>query len=329
MKRKRLIYEAPVGDYLPDEFKSQARSAATTQDRNEKMQKIGAMMQMMQNLPNIERSNKDKLEELAIDAIFRLYPLLKKMVDSGKVTIDAKISQSGGGRRTEQNFSPSEMRKIKEKHPNYDSLEKKRHFQNAQTQARAWIDGFNYVTNFMDEELDEIDPQLYNSYRTFTKGISDFYWDNSEMLERMASTGAGRIAYCDVLPQPDGTVKIEARAPHFPLLMHELVKGAEYYKSMFSLPKDAELRKAIVKSADTHKHEIQNMNFGREIVNRLRNIFSTIDGYRPNMEIYISTQMDELNENEYNEYMDAVVNNDQSGIDKLKSFAKKIVDRLK
>jgi hypothetical protein len=71
------------------------------------------------------------------------------------------------------------------------------------------------------------------------------------------------------------------------------------------------------------------MNFGREIVNRLRNIFSTIDGYRPNMEIYISTQMDELNENEYNEYMDAVVNNDQSGIDKLKSFAKKIVDRLK
>jgi hypothetical protein len=27
--------------------------------------------------------------------------------------------------------------------------------------------------------------------------------------------------------------------------------------------------------------------------------------------------------------MDAVVNNDQSGIDKLKSFAKKIVDRLK
>jgi hypothetical protein len=47
------------------------------------------------------------------------------------------------------------------------------------------------------------------------------------------------------------------------------------------------------------------------------------------MEIYISTQMDELNENEYNEYMDAVVNNDQSGIDKLKSFAKKIVDRLK
>jgi hypothetical protein len=111
--------------------------------------------------------------------------------------------------------------------------------------------------------------------------------------------------------------------------MHELVKGAEYYKSMFSLPKDAELRKAIVKSADTHKHEIQNMNFGREIVNRLRNIFSTIDGYRPNMEIYISTQMDELNENEYNEYMDAVVNNDQSGIDKLKSFAKKIVDRLK
>jgi hypothetical protein len=329
MKRRRFIYEAPVGDYLSDEFKSQARSAGMTQDRNERMQKISAMSQMMQNLPSIESGNVNQLEDLAIEAIFRIYPLLKKMVDAGKVKIDAKITQNPGGRRTEQSFSPTELRNIKVKHPNYDALEKKRHFQNAQTQARAWIDGFNYVTNFMDEELDQIDPQLYNAYRTFTRGISDYYWENAEFLERMASYGAGRLAYCDVLPQPDGTVKIEARAPHFPLLMHELVKGAEYYKSMFSLPKNAELRKAIVKSADTHKHEIQNMNLGRELVNRLRTIFSSVKGYSPNMETIISTQMDELGEDEYNKYMDAVADNNQEVINELKSFVKKIVDRLK
>lgn len=330
MIRRRLHEAPPVGDYLPDEFKNQARQAGTTQDRQEKMQKMGNLMRVMKNLPSIESPNKEELQDLAIEAVFRIYPPLKKMVDAGKVEIDAKIVSNAGGRQTPQNISPREIEKVKEKNPNFSALEKKRHFQNAQTQARAWIDGFNYVTNFMDEELDAIDPQLYNQYRDFTKGISDFYWDNADMLERMASTGAGRIAYCDVIPLEGGRVKIEARAPHFPLLVHELVKGAEYYKTAHSLPKDPELRKALVKSTDTHKHEIQNMNYGRELVNRMRKILGTkVKGYKPYMEIHISTQMDNLPEDKYNEYMDAIVNNDNEGIVKFIVFAEKIVNQLK
>lgn len=329
MIRRRLHEAPPVGDYLPDEFKSQARQAGTTQDRQEKMQKMSNLMRVMQELPNIEKQNKKELEDLAIEAVFRIYPSLQKMVDADKVVIDAKIISNPGGRQTPQNISPREIEKVKEKNPNFSALEKKRHFQNAQTQARAWIDGFNYVTNFMDEELDAIDRQLYNKYRDFTKGISDFYWDNSEMLERMAAMGSGRIAYCDVLPMEGGKVKIEARAPHFPLLLHELVKGAEYYKTAHSLPKDPELRKALVKSTDTHKHEIQNMNYGRELVNRMRGILGTkVKGYKPYMEVHISTQMDNLHEDEYNEMMDAIVNNDQEGINNFVRFAENIVRQL-
>ena len=330
MNRRRLLYEAPpVGDYLPDEFKQQARQAGTTQDSAEKRQKIGNMMQVMQNLPNIERANKTELEDLAVEALYRIYPALKQMVDEGRVEMDAKIVSSPGGRQTPQNIPSSELEKVKEKNPNFSELEKKRHFQNAQTQARAWTDGFNYVTLFMEDELDAINPQLYNQYRDFTKGISDFYWENADMLERMASTGAGRIAYCDVLPMEGGKVKIEARAPHFPLLLHELIKGAEYYKTAASLPKDKDLRKAIVKSADTHKHEIQNMNYGREIVSRMRGILGRrVNGYLPYMEIQISTQMDMLPEDKYNEYMDAIVNNDNDGILGFIIFAEKIVKQL-
>ena len=222
MIRRRLHEAPPVGDYLPDEFKNQARHAGTTQDRQEKMQKIGNLMRVMQNLPSVESSNKEELQDLAIEAIFRIYPALKKMVDAGKVEVDAKLVSSAGGRQTPQNIPPRELEKVKEKNPNFSALEKKRHFQNAQTQARAWTDGFNYVTLFMEDELNDINPELYNQYRDFTKGISDFYWDNADMLERMASTGAGRIAYCDVIPLEGGRVKIEARAPHFPLLLHEL-----------------------------------------------------------------------------------------------------------
>ena len=153
MNRRKLLYEAPpVGDYLPDDFKSQAKQAGTTQDRNEKMQKIGNMMRVMQNLPNIERPNKTELEDLAVEALYRIYPALKQMVDKGRVEVDAKIVSSPGGRQTPQSIPSSELEKVKEKNPNFSALEKKRHFQNAQTQARAWTDGFNYVTLFMEDE---------------------------------------------------------------------------------------------------------------------------------------------------------------------------------
>jgi hypothetical protein len=329
MIRRRLHESPPVGDYLPDEFKQQARQAGTTQDRQEKMQKLGNLNRVMNELPEVERENKQELEELAQEAVFRIYPALKQMVDSGKVIIDAKIISNPGGRQTQQNISPREIEKVKEKNPNFSALEKKRHFQNAQTQARAWTDGFNYVSLFMEDELNDINPALYNKYRDFTKGISDFYWDNANMLEKMASMGAGRIAYCDVLPMEGGKVKIEARAPHFPLLVHELIKGAEYYKTAHSLPKDPELRKALVKSTDTHKHEIQNMNFGRQLVNVMRGILSKINGYLPYMEVQISTNMDMLPEDTYNEYMDAIVNNDKDGIRRFVIFAEKIVNQLK
>jgi hypothetical protein len=178
----------------------------------------------------------------------------------------------------------------------------------------------------MDEELDEIDPTLYGMYRNFTKGISDYYWDNIGMLERMADSATGRMAYVDVTRTSDGKIKIEARAPFLPLLLHELVKGAEYYKSAFSLPKDKELRQALLKTTDTHKHEIQNMNYGRAIVNKMRQILSSeVNGYTPKMEIIISSKMDMLPEDQFNEMMDGIVSDNRNAILKFIVFAEKAI----
>jgi hypothetical protein len=46
------------------------------------------------------------------------------------------------------------------------------------------------------------------------------------------------------------------------------------------------------------------------------------------MEIQISTQMDMLPEDKYNEFMDAIVNNDENGIIRFIIFAEKIVKQL-
>jgi hypothetical protein len=331
MKLRRLpINEAPpISDYLPDEFKQQARSSAVTQNPAERQEKMSQMMRAMMELPSSESANKEELEDLAVEALFRMYPDLEEMVVDGKIIIDAKLGSGGGGRITQQSYSPAELEKVKEKNPQFSELQKKRHYINAMTQGKSWVDGFNYVTVFMADELSDIDPNLYDKYRDFTKGISDYYWVNSDMLERMASQASGRLAYVDVQPTPDGKIKIEARAPFLPLLVHELIKGAEYYKSAFSLPKDPELRKALVKTTDIHKHEIQNMNYGRAIVNKMRELLNKyVNGYKPYMEVHVVSQLEMLPEGDFNQIMDGIVNNDNKMIMRFAAFAEKIVKEL-
>ena len=165
----------------------------------------------------------------------------------------------------------------------------------------------------------------------FVKGASRFYWENTDMLERMAASGAGRMAYCDVYPdkQNKGVWVIEVRAPHLPLLMHELVKGAEYYDSLFSLPQQKEVGDVLMGITDVHKHEIQNMNYGRFLWSKIRFFLEEfVDGYDPSMESDLTMMIEDLPTKEYNRFMDGIVNDDNKVIGEFVSFCEEAVKEL-
>ena len=332
MNRKRLFLEAPVGDYLPDDFKKKAKETSRQlyDDPRDPAPSSNEVGMLMMSLPRMEGNKKDQLVNLALKAILDLRPEIKNLVKNGKIKFDANLDTSPGGRMKSQTPNPNEIEKAKQKDPNFEEKLKKRNYTNARVQGRAWIDGFGSVKK-LESEIKSIDPSLYDQYVKFTNGASRFYWENTEMLERMASTGGGRIAYWDVYPDKSnpGTWIIEARAPHFPLLMHELVKGVEYYKSLFSLPEDKDISTAIVDSADTHKHEIQNMNYGRVLWSKVKYFLEEyVDGYDPSMESDIATMIEKLPEQEYNKYMDGIVNNNNQSIKEFISFCEECVEVL-
>jgi len=271
--RRYNLYEAPIGDYLPDDYKSRAKQNAKNlyDDPRDPAPSSNQVGMLMMQLPNAERGKSSQLVKLALETFYGMYPRIKKLVDQGKIKMDAELSTSPGGRTKNQSIPTSKVEKAKESDPSFDERIKQRHFINARTQAKAWIDGFGAIKK-MEDKIKAIDPSLYKPYMDFVKGASRFYWENTEMLERMAASGAGRVAYCDVYPDKSerGVYVFEARAPHLPLLMHELVKGAEYYDSLFSLPKEKELGDTLMGITDTHKHEIQNMNYGRDVLSTIR-----------------------------------------------------------
>jgi hypothetical protein len=112
--------------------------------------------------------------------------------------------------------------------------------------------------------------------------------------------------------QNPNRVLIEAVAPNFPLLLHELVKGVEMYKNRGSLPKDKDTRQALVKLTDTHKGEIQSMNYGRQLLSKLRDLLADINEYEIEMEPEVSHYMMRMPEAQFLQLWDDIVSGNES-----------------
>jgi hypothetical protein len=329
--KKRIIYERPVSDYLPDEFKKSSKEASRRlyDDPTNPAPSSNQVGMLMMGLPRMESGKNQQLVNIAIETFYKMYPRIKNLVDKGKIRMDVQLGGAGGRMKT-QTPNQEEIKTARETDVDFDERVKQRHFINAKTQGKAWLDGFGAIKK-MKDKIDAIDPNLYKNYDGFVRGASRFYWENTEMLERMAASGGGRVAYCDVYQDKNntGVWVIEVRAPHLPLLMHELVKGAEYYDSLFSLPQQKKVGDALMGITDVHKHEIQNMNYGRSLWSKIRYILEEmVDGYHPNMENDLTFELEGLGPKVYNRFMDGIVNDDNRIINEFIKKCEEIVKTL-
>lgn len=334
---KILLYEAPVDDFLSQDAKEKILGA-----QNRKYQKAkeeggsnNNMTQLMSYLPSLESQHRDKLLKLALAIFFSKFPKIKERVDNGTISMDVNFSSSATVRTTPQKITPQQIEKAKELDPEFDERVKARNFINATTQGTAWSEGFNAYKE-IEGQLNQMDPDLINKYKQFESSATVFYNDNIPMLERMAEQAIGRVAFADVVPDKSkpGSWIILVRAPHFPLLVHELYKAGRYFNSLLYLPTDKIINNTLTKITDTHKHEIKNMITGREISSKLRFLWGElIDGYETWMDGAIQTQFNKLANDKpklFNEIMyDGVLGGKPVGMKKFEEFSQRIVDTIK
>lgn len=333
---KRLLYEAPIDDFLSPEAKERILAA-----QNKKYQRAkeesgnNSLREMLQYLPNLEYEHQGKLISLAKALFYSRFPKIKERLDNGNLTLNVKFSSGSSARSTPQKVSPELVQKAKEVDPFFDERVKARNFVNATTQGSAWAEGFNLYKD-VESQLNQLDPELAKRYKQFEGAATIYYNDNISNLEKMAEEVTNRIAFADVVPDksnPNSWV-INVEAPNFPLLLHELMKAGRYFNSLLYLPKDKNVNNALTKITDIHKHEIRNMITGREISSKLRFLWSElVDDYQPWMDSAIQTQFNKLaNDNPklFNEIMyDGVLSGKPAAMDKFETFSQKIVDVIK
>jgi len=335
--KKIILYEAPIDDFLDQKSKESILKAQNRkyQSAKESGGNYNNMATLMQYLPITENQHKEKLLKLAKAIFFSRFPKIKERVDQGLVKLDAQFSTTPGGRKTKQTISTDEIQKAKENDSLFDERIKARNFINATTQGSGWADGFNAYKE-IESQLNQLDPDLVKKYKQFEDSATVFYNENVEAIENMAKQSMGRVAYLDIIKDPEkpGSWIIEVRAPHFPLLMHELQKAGRYFNSILYLPKDKNLGQTLTQITDTHKHEIRNMITGREISSKLKFLWSElIDDYEPWMDNAIQTQFNKMandNPNLFNEIMyDGVLSGKPTAMDKFEKYSQMIVDTIK
>lgn len=329
---KRLLYEAPVDDFMDDNAKENILRAQTRKYQKAKEEGSGNLGQLISNLPLLENEHKDTLVKLAKAIFFSKFPKIKERIDNGDLLLNIDLGSNVQPRTTSQKVSPEYIKQAKEVDPQFDERVKARNFINATTQGSAWSEGFNFYKE-VENQLNQLNPQLARKYKDFESAATIYYNDNLESLEDMASRSSGRIAFTDLIPNPSkpGSWIMSVSAPNFPLLMHELQKGGRYFNSLLYLPKDKIVNNTLTKITDTHKHEIRNMITGREISSKLRFLWGElVDGYETWMDSAIQTQFNKLaNDNPklFNEIMyDGVLSGTPKGMEKFEKFSQMIVD---
>lgn len=222
-----------------------------------------ASMEAMALLPQIvkaEEPYRDYLEEIAKDALYAAFPVVKK----AGIVVEAKLVGSG-----ELNLSQNPPKKEEEEDDiPLDRLPvDKRRLINAITQG-ASIRGAKAYHYFRDiiSTLDEDLVERYDKILNLGFGIYDD--DNAiAMMLAMLSQGSAQQggeseAEWD---EESNTLTIRAKALIFPILVHELVKGLYEIISLHGFTGDPEQNKQIVGKVDKVQNEPEDLRYGKFI----------------------------------------------------------------
>lgn len=240
---------------------------------------MGQMMQILQQVKGVENDNKEKLEQLAIRGVLAMpeFSDAKAAYENGELGIVVELLTSAQpleNKETVQELEDepefeSDLEQIAFEIADLDQEKAKRHFANVVTQGLAVRGFWGFENEDLTKELDSMQSDLTEKYGLFSGLALMMNWV-------FPSIPGSPVADSDVeydKEDEEGNSKptVKARAPIFPLLLHELVKGLAELVAQGALPQDAQTAKHAI-SVDTWDNEILGMLVGGHTVDRLKTL---------------------------------------------------------
>ena len=237
------------------------------------MQLQRMLMGSLQRILQLESQHKEQLEELAVKIVREEMAVPPdavqfdaKIVGMGEIDTEGMQAQSQEQQTPEQQMDAEE--EAMEEFEEFDIEKQKRRFLNQLIQGASKKG--HYMFHLVEEELNNISPDLINLYGVMMSINDLVYWimpDQTTMM--MAASGESVAGKEEIDPETDPPT-IKARGITFPVLVHELVKGVMELLATQGLPDDPGMAQRVIDSEDTLVAEVWDLRLGPVIWEKFR-----------------------------------------------------------
>lgn len=239
------------------------------------MQLQHMLMSATNRILQLESQHKEELEELAVKIVREEMAIPPdalqfdaKIVGMGEINMEGMQGQSQQ-QTPEQQMDAEE--EAMEEFEEFDLEKQKRRFLNQLIQGASKKG--HYMFHLVEEELNNISPDLINLYGVMMSINDLIYWimpDQTTMM--MAQSGQGMAGKEEIDPDTDPPT-VRARGITFPVLVHELIKGVMEVLATQGLPDDPRMAQRVIDSEDTLVAEVWDLRLGPVIWEKFREAY--------------------------------------------------------
>jgi len=298
------------------------------------------MMQAVQKVKQIESNNEGYLEQLAVDLIKKELSIPDDafQYDVELTSMPGQIDMSGMKTDTEElddedvveQFGVSEdeaeddLENFMAAFEKFDLEKAKRRFINSLIQGASKKG--HYMFHLVEEELNNINPELLNLYGVLMSINDLLYWIlPDQMVMNAAQSGQGMEGKEEVDETTDPPT-IKAKGLFFPILVHELVKGVYEVMGTQGLPDDPKSAEMVMSQTDTLPYEIWDLRLGPVIWEKFTESYpeKLYEDDMREIQNYLFSRFSALTTEEFFEVAKMIL----SGSEKGKQIVSRMVDEI-
>jgi len=287
------------------------------------------MMRNVQAIQQIEQSNSSELVEIAVEET-----LNEMEVSDETFTINATLGMPGsdvvGKMKKDKEDIEDEL--TFEEQEVLDDEVFKRDIINALIGGVAKKVQYIYEKPEVKARLDEINPRLFQLYKSTLPLIDLYFYYLNESFMDAASSGGGVAGAVEVEDEEDEETNelktvINAAGFIFPVLCHEIGKGIQEALARQGYPSDTNMANMTLGQADTLKAETEGLRIGPAILKKIRNILpmDVLDKSDIGLINFFFVELYKIPAKEFLDLMKYVISNDSSDNSYAKNEFKNLV----
>jgi hypothetical protein len=284
-------------------------------------QQVMGMMRILSDIMRKERSERSKLEKLAIKIVKQEFGITDQLQFDAKLVDPGQVSL--GGAKMEPSKEEMEFKTPEHKEEVSAEIQKRR-LLNSLMQGAAKKG--HYMYHMVEDELSNVDATLSDLYGKLMS-INDFtYWIMPDEAMTMMAGGDANKAGSEEIDLQTDPPTVKARAQIFPVLVHELIKGVMEVMSVDALPEDEKIAQYVTDKADFISAEFWDLRLGPGLWDRFRD---AIDINDHDLRYYLYNEISKMPAKEFNQFINDLFSEKQSAKQKLVDIANQIRKEMK